>query len=179
MAVGREAVLARSPLGTGVVAAWNTKDSSRAIVVDARTGRVVRRYTEVGGSAVYWLGGELPARARDAPFLLAEDAGVCWSRGCGTEYSVVGSGFSEGWEAETVAVLRKRLVVDFGDGLGVFGPPADPTSELSVREIRLQGSLARLRRRSAWSPTSQATASSRSRAREPSPGSTPRAGVLS
>ena len=137
--VGRSASLRRSPLGTGVVAAWTVGNGGRTIVVETRTGRVVKRYASgVSWGTLHWLGAELPLRARGGPFLAQELAGVCWSRGCGTEYEVVGSGFSEGWEAETEALLRSRLVLGVYEGeLTMLGAPHDGISDLAQYGVRL------------------------------------------
>lgn len=139
--VGRNASLTRSPLGTGVLAAWSVGVGGRTIVVDTRTGRVVRRYPSgVGWGTHHWLGAELPLRARGGPFLVEELAGVCWSQGCGTEYEVVGTEFSEGWEAETETLLRTRIVLSIdADGVTMLGPPAAPISELTPYRVKLVG----------------------------------------
>lgn len=134
--VSRKAVPVRSPGGTGVLA---TARSGRPIVVDARTGRIAKRYEGDSMPIQYWLGGELPVRAGGGPLLLGEYAGACWSQGCGTEYEVVGSGFVEGYATETAAVLRTLLVVhDVDDrGLATLALPSGWSTELTYRVIRL------------------------------------------
>jgi hypothetical protein len=134
--VGRSDSLVRSPLGTGVLAA-----GGRPIVVDARTGRVVRRYAVgVSGVMAYWLGGELPLSRKDGPLLAAESDVTCWSHGCGIEYEGIGAGASEGWEAETVALLRRRIVIGAGaEFLATLEPPRLSSGPFGAREIPLPG----------------------------------------
>lgn len=135
--VARNAELVRSPLGTGVL----TENRGRAIVVDTRTGRVVHRFAEgIAESWVYWLGGELPVGRRDGPRLVAEMSSVCWSTGCGNAYSVIGSGAREHVAADTVAVLRRRLVIATGGGdLGTLEPPQTLSGAFRVADIRVPG----------------------------------------
>jgi hypothetical protein len=139
--VGRNPSLTRSPLGTGVIAVWSVGNGGRTIVVDTRSGRIVRRYPSgVGWSTLHWLGPELPLSVRGGPFLVQELGGVCWSQGCGTEYEVVGTEFSEGFAAETVALLRNRIVLSIdADGLTMLGPPVAPITELTPYTVRLAG----------------------------------------
>jgi hypothetical protein len=139
--VGRNPSLTRSPLGTGVIAVWSVGNGGRTIVVDTRTGGIVRRYLSgVGWSTLHWLSAELPLRVRGGPFLVQELGGSCWSQGCGTEYEVVGTEFSEGLAAETVALLRNRIVLSIdADGVTMLGPPVAPISELSLYPVRLAG----------------------------------------
>jgi hypothetical protein len=127
----------RSPLGTGVLAT-----GSGPIVVDTRTGRVVRRYAlgVAPGYTTYWLGGELPLSGKNRPLLVAESDLSCWSHGCGIEYEMIGAGASEGWEAETVALLRRRIVIGAGaEFLATLDPPRSLSDGFGAREIPLPG----------------------------------------
>ena len=94
-----------SPDGSRVAVAAGTIDAyERVLVLDTSTGRVLERWSEVGGTenGFYWLGDEL----------LVTVGFHCSSGVCGDELSVVGSGATDVYEAlEPVAVLREGLVL--------------------------------------------------------------------
>jgi hypothetical protein len=129
VAVGSYPVLARSPAGTGVAVA--AMGRTRTVIVDARSGKVLRRYREDDSSFgdIYWLGSE---NYREALFLMATYG--CWSHGCGDEYTELGSGMSSDYTASLFAATPDGFVSLWDDtGTGVLFFPAE--REISLAKL--------------------------------------------
>ena len=84
-------------------------------ILDAATGRHIRWVREPGDSSegLFWLGGD-GTKGSHRELLIAESFG-CHSQGCGTEYSVCGTGYADSFNASPVstAALTEGLVFAF------------------------------------------------------------------
>jgi hypothetical protein len=117
-----------SPSGTRV--AVNAKPG--VVVLDAGTGRVVRRYSEtgVGFERLYWLGGDGTHGGKDE-ILVGLIGFYCSSGGCGNELVGItprGMTPDEVFAADPVTASREGLVMGGEKWLIVFGrdDPNDP-----------------------------------------------------
>ena len=129
-AVPNSVLAALSPSGTRVA----VNPMPAVVVLDAGTGRVVRRYPETGGCGMerlYWLGGDGTRGGRDEILVCLIGFG-CWSGGCGTEVSSItprgGPTLDEGFAGDAFAASREGLVIGYPKSLVVYGrhDPKDP-----------------------------------------------------
>jgi hypothetical protein len=130
----RPSLAALSPLGSRVAVVVGSESNQSLLIVDAASGRVLRRVRDVYGEELYWLGGE--GNDRRAPARVVTAAFACGTGVCGDEVDVAWANAPRGYPGGTEIfdtffvdvdqALRTRVVLTADNPKGIVLEPRGP-----------------------------------------------------